>query len=178
MIQAKAVSVRNVAIYLVLSVMVAAGYFVARPHQVVSSTAPVFMGEEITVQPTAKAAPVVAAKPAARSVVLEPTVVKVVPVPQSNILPLPIVPPSIAASVLPVYPAQALGNGTEGLVLLSVYVGLTGQPERIETKTSSGYPELDESAAKAVSQWKFLPATQGGAAIASRFEVPVRFVIK
>ncbi|MDD5593473.1 MAG: energy transducer TonB [Candidatus Margulisbacteria bacterium] len=173
MIQAKAVSVKNIAIYLTLSVILAAGYMVSRPHQIVSATAPVFMGEEIMVQPAAKAAPI-----AARSVALEPTVVKVVPAPQSNILPLPIVPPSIAASILPVYPAQALASGTEGLVLLSVYVGLTGQPERIETKSSSGNAGLDESAAKAVSQWRFLPATQGGAAIASRFEVPVRFVIK
>jgi TonB family protein len=176
MIQAKEVSVRNIAIYLTLSVIVAAGYFVARPHQIVSSTVPIFMGEEVTVSQSSKAIPMAKSVVVAR--VMETTAVKAAPASAPQAAPMPIVPPSISARVLPLYPAQALASGTEGLVLLSVYVGLTGQPEKVEAKNSSGFSELDDSAIRAVSQWKFLPATQSGAALASWFEVPVRFVIR
>ena len=179
MFQAKEVSLKNIAVYLTLSLVAAAGGVMFRPHQVVSSSVPVFMGEEVTVHKTTVVAPAVSlAKPLTVSRAKDAAVVRVVPAPQPNVVPLPIIPPSIAASVLPVYPVQALADGTEGQVLLSVYVGLTGQPEKIETKTSSGYPELDSSAARAVSQWKFFSATQGGAALASWFEIPVRFIIK
>jgi TonB family protein len=170
MFKAKEVSLQNVAVYLMLSLVAAAGVVMFRPYQIASRSAPVFMGEEVTVKQ--------AVKPAVVSVVRASTAVKAVPLPQPKAAPLPLIPPSIAASLLPVYPAKALADGTEGLVLLSVYVGLTGQPEKIETKTSSGCPELDSSAAQAVSQWKFFSATQGGSAISSWFEIPVRFVIR
>lgn len=177
MIEAKAVSVRNIAIYLTLSVILAGGFMIARPRQVVSVNTPVFMGEEITVRQAAKTVTASVVKPAAATLIKDAAVVKVTPAaPQAA--PLPIVPPSIAESILPVYPAPALSNGVEGVVVLSVLVGLNGQPEKIETKNSSGNADLDSSAAAAVAQWKFLPATQGGAAIASRFEIPVKFVIR
>jgi len=179
MFKAKEVSLQNIAVYLTLSLIAAAGVVMFRPHQVISQSAPIFMGEEVTVSKTIAATSAVSlTKPAAVSMAKDRTVVKVVPAPQPQAVPLPIVPPSIASSVLPLYPAKALADGTEGLVLLSVYVGLTGQPEKIETKTSSGYADLDAAAAQAVSQWKFFSATQGGAALASWFELPVRFVIK
>jgi len=177
MFKSKEVTLKSLTIYLTLSLVAAAGVVVFRPHQAVSRSAPIFMGEEVTVH-RATAAAITLAKPAVVSAAKDTTVVKVIPSPQPKVVPLPIVPPGIAASVLPVYPAKALADGTEGLVLLSVYVGLTGRPEKVETKTSSGYPDLDSAASQAVSQWKFFPATQGGAALASWFEVPVRFVIK
>jgi protein TonB len=170
---------KDIAVYLALSVALAAGIVMFRPHQIVSSSAPVFTGGEVTVHKAVAAAPAASlAKPAAVSLVKAATLVSVVPAPQPKVVPLPIIPPTIASSVLPAYPAKALADGREGLVLLSVYVGLTGRPEKIETETSSGYPELDAAAAQAVSQWKFLPALQGGAALASWFEIPVRFLIK
>lgn len=179
MFKAKEVSLQNIAVYLTLSLVAAAGVVMFRPHQVVGQSAPVFMGEEVTVHRTGALTPAVSlAKPLVVSPAKDAAVVKAVPAPQPQAVPLPIIPPSIASSVLPVYPAKALADVREGLVLLSVYVGLTGQPEKIETKTSSGYPELDASAAQAVSQWKFFSATQGGQALASWFEIPVRFVIR
>jgi protein TonB len=99
------------------------------------------------------------------------------PMPQAA-QPLPIVPPAITFKVLPSYPSAVLEKGRKGMVLLSVYVGLSGQPEKVEVKSSSGVAELDKSATEAVSQWKFSPAIQGGSALASWFEVPVRFEIK
>ena len=179
MFKSKEASLKSLTIYLTLSLIAAAGVVMSRPHQVVSSSVPVFMGEEVTVNKAVAVAPTITlVKPAAVSIAKDVTAVKVVPAPQPRAVPLPIVPPSIASSVLPVYPAKALEGGTEGLVLLSVYVGLTGQPEEIETKTSSGYAELDAAAAQAVSQWRFFSATQGGQPLASWFEIPVRFVIK
>lgn len=179
MIQAKEAAIRNVTIYLTLALLLSAGYMTLNHHKAVSSNVPIFMGEEVTVHKTATMTPAISlTKPLAVSRAKDAAVVRVVPVPQPKVVPLPIVPPSIAASVLPVYPAKALADGREGLVLLSVYIGLTGQPEEIETKTSSGYPELDSAATQAVAQWKFFSATQGGQALASWFEIPVRFVIK
>ena len=179
MFKSKEVSLKSLSIYLTLSLVAAAGVVMFRPHQVVGQSAPVFMGEEVTVHKTGALTPAVSlAKPLAVSRAKDAAVLRVVPAPQPKVVPLPIVPPGIASCILPVYPAKALADGTEGLVFLSVYVGLTGQPEKIETKTSSGYPELDASAAQAVSQWKFFSATQGGQALASWFEIPVRFVIR
>ena len=84
----------------------------------------------------------------------------------------------VALKVLPVYPASALEKNLSGTVLLAVYVGMNGQPEKIETRSTSGIAELDEAARTAVAQWKFAPATQGGMALISWFEVPVRFAIR
>src|SRR3989339_799437 len=132
----------------------------------VKNVSVVLMGEEVFVSSTAKTA-VQAASKAVSAPAPMPTAVA----------PLPIFPPKVIYSILPQYPASALLQGLEGTTLLSVYVGLNGAAERVEVKTSSGLAALDEAAAAAVAQWKFNPATQGSAAIASCFEVPVRFVV-
>jgi protein TonB len=169
MIKAKEVSVRNIAVLLVFSLAVTAGYYLTRSHVTAARSIPIFIGEEVVVQ---KAITAVTAKTAVKAVTAQ-----MAPVP-AQAAPLPIVPPSITFKVLPTYPTGVLEKGIEGTVLLSVYVGLGGQPEKVETRASSGVLELDESAAKAVSQWRFSPATQGGGALASWFEVPVRFELK
>lgn len=91
---------------------------------------------------------------------------------------MPIMPPAISFKVLPLYPQAALSAGQQGMVLLSALVGLGGQVEQVQVKTSSGVADLDQSAINAVSQWKFNPASQAGAALSSWFEVPVRFSIQ
>jgi len=165
------VSWQNIALYLAILLAIGTSLYSVRPRQYVSPNAPVFMSEEVKVKQ--------AAVPAAVTVVGQKTADSAAPAPRPTAAPLPLIPPSIASRVLPAYPADALKNGTEGVVLLSVYVGMTGgQPQKIVTHTSSGNAELDNSAIKAVSQWKFLAATQGGQPLPSWFEVPVRFVIK
>lgn len=166
MFRAKEVSAKNVTVFVLAALALSAGYFVARPHSYSRASAPVFIGDEVMVQRVAPA----------RTMAVE-TATAPLPVPPMA-APLPIVPPSISYKVLPVYPASALAKGLEGAVLLSVYVGLNGQPEKVETKVSSGMKEFDASAVKAVSEWKFTPAAQGGAAMASWYEVPVRFEVK
>ncbi len=164
------VSWQNVALYLAILLAIGTSFYSVRPRHYVSLNAPVFMSEEIKVGRTAVAAPVTVAGVKASALHA--------PAPLPKTAPLPIIPPSIASRVLPAYPAGALAKGQEGAILLSVYVGMTGQPEKIVTHTSSGNTELDAAAIKAVSKWKFHSATQGGQAMPSWFELPVRFVIK
>jgi len=157
---------------IILIAAVMAGYLILRPIQLVRhQTLPIFMGEEIVVNKAAKAVPALkteVAKAAEAAPVNKP----------STITPLPIVPPSISYRVIPAYPEMALLNGQEGVVLLSIFVGTAGSAEKVEIKASSGVPELDRSAVSAVSQWKFNPALSGGQALASWFEIPVRFALK
>lgn len=165
MIKAKEIFLTNIALLLAFSVVLSAGYFITRPHPVARTSAPVFIGEEVVVHKAVKAL----------------TITKAVSLPQPApqiAVPLPIIPPAVTYKVLPAYPLAALDKGLTGSVILSVYIGLGGQPEKIETKVSSGVAELDAAAAQAVSQWKFSPALQGGAALASWFEIPVRFEVK
>jgi protein TonB len=186
MIKAKEVSLMNMVLFLIASMAISAAYFVSRPHGVSNQSLPVFMGDEVVVQraPFAKASEVKAdtammaikAGTAARAKTVERAVTMAQP-PIQTVLPLPIIPPSVSIKVLPAYPLAALEKGIEGTALLSVYVGLNGQPDKIETKNSSGMADLDESARAALSQWKFTPATQGGSALASWLEIPVKFEI-
>ncbi|MBI5699230.1 energy transducer TonB [Candidatus Saganbacteria bacterium] len=129
-------------------------YIATRPKTAI--LAPTFVYEEVVVHKTAA-----------------------LPVPIRPVsVPLPVIPPQVVSSVLPEYPSAVLQAGIEGLVMVQAYVGLNGTVEKAEAKTSSGNTELDQSAARAVAQWRFTPASQGGTALASWFEVPVRFSIK
>lgn len=155
---------------LVAAVMV--GFLVARPVSIVQPREmPVFMGEELTVQRAIEGLRgQEKVKKAARAISD--------PIPQPKVAtPLPLVPPTVSYRVLPEYPVSALEQGLQGTAVLSIYVGPGGAAESVKVTSSSGVAELDNSAVKAVSQWKFSPATQGGAAVASWFEMPVRFQI-
>lgn len=149
---------------LVVSILIGAAafslYISTRPKAAIST--PTFIYEEIVVRQTATAV-----KAAAQPVPTRPT---------SS--PLPIIPPRLMSSVLPEYPSMALETGTEGVVMVQAYVGASGAVEKADVKNSSGNSELDRAATQAVAQWRFAPATQNGAALASWFEVPVRFSIK
>jgi len=168
MIKAKEISVKNIAVFLVLAFAMSAGYYLARPRVTTTRSVPVFIGEEVVINNAVafKTATTRAAK------------AEVAPVPPKAAMPLPIIPPAVVFKVMPSYPAAALEKGLSGMVLLSVYVGLKGSPEKVETKASSGVPVLDDSAIKAVSQWTFNPATQGGAALPCWYEIPIRFEVK
>lgn len=134
---------------------------------------PAFVYDEIVVQKKALTENRAIIKPAAK---LKEVAVSQ-PINPVNIVP-PITPPRIVSQVLPEYPASALENEIEGVTLVQAYVGSGGMVDKTEIKTSSGNPVLDASALKAVAQWTFSPAIQGGVSVASIFEVPVRFSIK
>ena len=136
---------------------------------------PVFFGEELIVQNAEKAVGALKVEKAVR--VGRAVKAQVTPAPKIS-APLPIFPPKVTYQVLPQYPMTILERGLSGTTLLSIYVGLNGKPEKVELKSSSGLAEMDQSAIAAVSQWIFEPARQGGQAIASWFEIPVRFEVK
>lgn len=163
--ETKTLSLLSLAI--ILMAALAVGYLISRPAGLVpEKSVPIFMGEEVVVHKEVTAP-------------VRPMKAETSPAPQPKVaMPLPMVPPVATFRLLPEYPAKVLGAGIEGLVLVQAYVGMNGAVERVEVKTSSGNLELDQSAARAVAQWKFAPAIQGGAALASWFEVPVRFSIK
>jgi protein TonB len=75
----------------------------------------------------------------------------------------------------PPYPALAVRKGWEGQTILRVQVLSSGRPGSISVQTSSGRDVLDEAAIAAVKGWSFIPATQGGTAIAGWVNVPIVF---
>jgi protein TonB len=84
-------------------------------------------------------------------------------------------PPRYVSNPAPEYPEEARRARREGIVLLAVQVGVDGRAAAIALKRSSGTPELDEAAIRAVRAWRFEPARLGNQAIAASVEVPVRF---
>lgn len=96
--------------------------------------------------------------------------------------PPPVVPPRFNADYLqnpaPHYPPLARRMGEQGRVVLRVLVSPAGLPERIELKSSSGSPRLDESALEAVKRWKFTPARQGEQPVPAWVLVPISFTLR
>jgi len=75
----------------------------------------------------------------------------------------------------PVYPESARRRGEQGRVLLRVDVSADGLPLDVAVAGTSGHPMLDSAALSAVRQWRFVPGTQAGRAVAAVAEVPIRF---
>jgi len=61
----------------------------------------------------------------------------------------------ILSKIKPSYPSKAKREGWEGTVVLKFWVTPEGAVKNIQIVRSSGYPELDNSAKSALSQWKF-----------------------
>jgi protein TonB len=93
-----------------------------------------------------------------------------------------VVPPGFQADYLhnpaPAYPALSRRLGEEGRVLLRVYVDPDGLPARVELRTSSGFPRLDDVALETVRRWRFVPARQGENPVAAWVLVPIAFSLK
>lgn len=75
----------------------------------------------------------------------------------------------------PVYPLAAIRGDEQGVVLLKALVNTTGRVEDVVVLRSSGYSRLDQAAVKSVRTWRFKPAMQANAAIASWVTLPIRF---
>jgi protein TonB len=93
--------------------------------------------------------------------------------------PAPVSPPRFDAAYLqnpsPPYPALSRRMSEEGRVMLRVRVGVNGEAEQVELRTSSGYARLDQSALDTVKKWKFTPARQNGQPVAASVLVPISF---
>lgn len=137
-------------------------------------------------QPKKLKAPVLAtAAPNSTSsfVVPEQPPVPVAPVVVPNPNPAPAVEPLFEArfdadylsNPKPPYPSASRRLGEAGTVYLRVHVSAEGHAHKVEVKTSSGFPRLDQSALDTVAQWRFVPAKRGSTAVTSWVVVPVVF---
>lgn len=77
----------------------------------------------------------------------------------------------------PAYPRQARQQRMQGRVLLAVRVSAEGLALSVTLKSSSGFDLLDQAAAEAVRNWRFVPALRGGSPVEGLVEVPIRFVL-
>jgi periplasmic protein TonB len=78
----------------------------------------------------------------------------------------------------PIYPARARKAGEQGNAVVRVLVDVTGRPAQVSLQTSSGHPELDQSALSAVRAAQFRPYAEGGLAQAVWVLVPINFVLR
>jgi protein TonB len=94
----------------------------------------------------------------------------------------PVVPPRADASHRnnppPTYPSQSRRMREEGKVLLDVHILEDGRVGEIRLRRSSGFSRLDQAALSAVKRWRYIPARQGGKAIAFWYVQPVQFTLK
>jgi periplasmic protein TonB len=75
------------------------------------------------------------------------------------------------------HPAALRERGIEGAVVLRVKVDVQGRAADVQLLAASGWRLFDEAALQQVRACRFIPATQGGQAIDSWVEFPVRFAL-
>lgn len=85
--------------------------------------------------------------------------------------------PDYAYNPQPDYPMLLREQGVGGVVWLRVWVDSDGHPGEIKLAKGSGYRLLDESALRAVRQWRFVPAKKGDQSLASWVEFAIRFTL-
>lgn len=81
-------------------------------------------------------------------------------------------------TIRPDYPKGARQRGEQGDVLLELMISARGVVEDVRVVRSSGYPELDAAAEKAVRRAPFAPAKSGDGPIASSARITITFRLK
>lgn len=84
------------------------------------------------------------------------------------------VPPKALHTVEAEFSREARKKRIEGVVILSILVGVDGTPSDFKITQSVGYG-LDENALAAVAQYRFQPATKSGVPVATRINVMISF---
>jgi len=87
----------------------------------------------------------------------------------------PVTPPQTLKSVEAVYPLSELAARKEGTSVLTVTIGADGKVQEVEVAESGG-EAFDHAALEAARQWEFVPAQRAGVPIASRVQIPFRFI--
>ena len=83
-------------------------------------------------------------------------------------------PPRLVGKVEPIYPMKSRVDGRQGVVVLEAVISRNGCVREIETIQGVD-PVLDYSAARAVSQWRYQPATLDGKPVQVYLTVTVTF---
>jgi TonB family protein len=80
------------------------------------------------------------------------------------------------AIVLPEYPRSEKDAGIEGSVMLKAEILKDGSVGEITVVDGvEGHPALEESAIKALRQWRFSPATENGQPVDMTIQIPIAF---
>ncbi len=87
-------------------------------------------------------------------------------------------PPSPRKAIKPDYPRGARQRGEEGDVVVELRVTARGTVERVSIVTSSGFPELDDAALRAVKSARFTPAKRGDTSVPSTARMTLTFRLK
>lgn len=78
----------------------------------------------------------------------------------------------------PRYPMESRRRKEQGIVELSVVVGIDGRVETISVSRSSGHSRLDDVALRAVRKWRWEPTLRNGVATKVRGIVEIPFVLQ
>jgi len=84
--------------------------------------------------------------------------------------------PTETQVVRPEYPRNAREIGTEGTVVLELFLSATGEVEAVEVL--EGEVSLAKAAVAAARQWKFKPAYRNGKPIPAKISVPLDFYLR
>ena len=78
----------------------------------------------------------------------------------------------------PTYPPQSRRLNEQGKVVVRVFIGADGLPQKAQILQSSGYERLDQAALTTVLKWRYVPGKRGGKPEAMWFNVPINFVLE
>ena len=82
--------------------------------------------------------------------------------------------PKKIRDVRPIYPAEAIAAGAEGVVIIEAVIGRDGTVQN--ARVIKGLPGLDDAALGAVRQWLFTPTMLNGRPIEVVMTVTVTFM--
>ena len=68
--------------------------------------------------------------------------------------------------------------GEQGQVMVRVFIGADGVPQKVELHTSSGFERLDKAGMDAAMRWRYVPGKRGGVAEAMWVLQPITFNLK
>lgn len=146
-------------------------------------------------EPKPKPKPIVEAPPSERAIKQEehveesappvqetPQQIAIPKAEENNTLGAPITPPQEDASHLnnprPAYPSLSRRLREQGTVVLEVLIKTDGSVGDVRIKESSGFKRLDNTAMKAVRQWRYTPARRGTEAIEFWYLQPIEFALQ
>lgn len=78
----------------------------------------------------------------------------------------------------PDYPLMARRYNEQGTAVLRVLVTASGTAGEVRIEKSSGHPLLDESALKAVRDWRFSAATRDGKPVSEWYEISIPYILQ
>jgi protein TonB len=77
----------------------------------------------------------------------------------------------------PEYPEMAVFLGYQGNAFVQIFVSANGVSERVKILKSSGHKILDDSAANALKNWRFIPSKRGEKAVPDSVIISVVFTL-